>query len=49
MEKQEFFLLLPAIVYGVAIIDLLKVFSHEKNYWEMVAWGSLMMVYVVIV
>ena len=40
---------MPAIIYGVAIIDLVKVFSHKKNYLEMVAWGSLLMVYITIV
>ena len=49
MEKQEFFLLLPAIVYGVAVVDLLKIFRHKHSYWEMVAWGFMLMVYVVII
>jgi len=49
MEKQEFFLLLPAIVYGVAVVDLLKIFRHKRSYWEMVAWGFMMMVYVIII
>ena len=39
MSKQEFFLLIPAIIYGVAIVDLLKIFSHKENYFEMVGWG----------
>lgn len=43
MEKQEFFLLIPAIIYGVAIVDLLKIFSHKKNYIEMVGWGIFVM------
>ncbi len=49
MEKQEFFLLLPAIIYGVALIDLLKIFKGRKTYWEVVAWGSVFMVYIVII
>ena len=49
MEKQEFFLLLPAIIYGVALVDLLKVFKGRKTYWEVVAWGSVFMVYIVII
>ena len=44
MEKQEFFLLIPAIIYGVAIVDLLKIFSHKKNYIEMVGWGIFVMI-----
>lgn len=47
MEKQEFFLLIPAIIYGVAIVDLLKVFGHKKNYFELVGWGIFCMVAVV--
>ena len=39
---------MPAIIYGVAIVDLLKIFSHRKNYSEMVAWGLMLMVYVII-
>ena len=49
MEKQEFFLLIPAIIYGVALVDLLKVFKTRKTYWEVVAWGSVFMVYIVII
>jgi hypothetical protein len=37
VEKQEFFLLMPAIIYGVALIDLLKVFGDKKIYWELLA------------
>ena len=48
MDKQEFFLLIPAIIYGVALVDLLKVFKNKKTYWEVVAWGSLMMLFVII-
>lgn len=47
MDKQEFFLLIPAIIYGVAIIDLLKIFSHKKNYFEMVGWGIFVMMAVI--
>lgn len=43
MDKQEFLLLIPAIVYGVAIVDLLKVFKHKSMYWELVFWGILLM------
>ncbi len=43
MDKQEFLLLIPAIIYGVAIVDLLKVFKHKSLYWELVFWGTLLM------
>lgn len=47
MDKQEFFLLIPAIIYGVAIVDLLKIFNHRKNYIEMMGWGIYMMLAVI--
>lgn len=47
MEKQEFLLLIPAIIYGVAIVDLLKIFNHKQNYIEMVGWGIFIMVAVI--
>ena len=47
MDKQEFFLLIPAIIYGVAIVDLLKIFSHKNNYIEMVGWGIFVLLGVV--
>lgn len=48
MDKQEFFLLIPAIIYGVALVDLLKVYKTKKTYWEAVAWGTVMMGYIII-
>ncbi len=39
MDKQEFFLLIPGIIYGVAIVDLLKVFTHKNKSFELVGWG----------
>lgn len=47
MSKQEFFLLIPAIIYGVAIVDLLKVFGHRKNYIEIMGWGIYVMLAVI--
>ena len=47
MSKQEFFLLIPAIIYGVAIVDLLKIFNHRKNYIEMMGWGIFVMMSVI--
>jgi hypothetical protein len=47
MDKQEFLLLIPAIVYGVAIVDLLKIFSHKKNYIELVGWGLFVITLVI--
>ena len=39
MSKPEFILLIPGIVYGVALVDLLKIFRHKQTYWEVVGWG----------
>ena len=47
MDKQEFLLLIPAIIYGVAIVDLLKIFDHRKNYIEIVGWGLFTMMAVI--
>ena len=47
MDKQEFLLLIPAIIYGVAIVDLLKIFGHRKNYIEMVGWGVFIITLVI--
>lgn len=42
MSKQEFILLIPAIVYGVAIVELLKSFK-VTNYWELIYTGTWLM------
>ncbi|MGL1885412.1 MAG: hypothetical protein OCD76_02760 [Reichenbachiella sp.] len=49
MDKQEFFLLIPAIIYGVAIVDLMKIFRHKNNYWEIVAWGVYIFMVIIFV
>ena len=47
MDKQEYFLLIPAIIYGVAIIDVLQIFDTKKAYYEMVGWGLGILIAVV--
>ncbi|MFY0628179.1 MAG: hypothetical protein JXR07_17910 [Reichenbachiella sp.] len=47
MDKQEFFLIIPGVIYGVAIVDLLKVFEHKRNYFEIVGWGLTFMLGIV--
>ena len=49
MGKQALFMVLPAMVYGVAVVDLLKIFRHKNNYWEMLGWGIMLMMYIVII
>ena len=39
MSKSEFILLIPGIIYGVAMVDLLKIFRQARPYWEIVGWG----------
>jgi len=48
MDKIEFLLIIPAIIYGVAIVDLLKIFNHKKTYFELIGWGVLFLTAIVI-
>jgi len=48
MDKLEFLLIIPAIIYGVAIVDLLKIFNHKKSYFELVGWGIFLLIAIVI-
>lgn len=48
MDKIEFLLIIPAIIYGVAIVDLLKIFSHKKSYFELVGWGVFCLLAIII-
>ena len=41
--------MIPAIIYGVAFIDLLKIIQHKKNYWEVVTWGVYMFLLIIFV
>ena len=47
MDKEEFFLLIPAVIYGQALIDVLKVFHHKKTYWEIIAWGVILIISII--
>ena len=38
MSKSEFLLLIPAIMYGAGLIDLMKIFNR-KMYWELPLWA----------
>ena len=37
MSKSEFLLLIPGIIYGVGVVDLIKV-TFQKHYWEIYVW-----------
>jgi len=47
LDKEEFFLLIPAVIYGQALIDVLKVFHHKKTYWEIIAWGVMLIISII--
>ena len=47
MDKQEFLLLIPGIIYGVAIVDLLKIVQHKYNYWEVIFWGVMLLITII--
>ena len=48
MSKSEFILLIPGIIYGVALVDLLKIFRHKSTYWEVVSWGIIMIINLIV-
>ena len=39
MSKEEFLLIIPAVVFGIAVVDLNKIFNHKKGYYELIGWG----------
>ena len=49
MEKQEFLFLIPGIIYGSAIFDLLSIGRAKKLYWESVLWVILLFFSVVVI
>jgi hypothetical protein len=48
MNKSEFILLIPGIIYGVALVDLLKIFRHKNTYWEVTGWGVIMIINLIV-
>jgi hypothetical protein len=41
MSKSEFLLLIPGIIYGVGVVDLIKV-TFRKHYWEIYLWAIIL-------
>ena len=41
MSKSEFLLLIPGIIYGVGVVDLIKV-TFQKHYWEIYLWAIIL-------
>ncbi len=44
MDREEFFFLIPGVLYGIALFDLLSVFRAKKYYWESIAWAVILFV-----
>lgn len=49
MDKQEFLFLIPGIIYGTAIFDLLSISRAKKLYWESVLWVILLFFSVIVI
>ncbi|MCK5368914.1 MAG: hypothetical protein KAQ62_10190 [Cyclobacteriaceae bacterium] len=41
MSKSEFLLLIPGLIYGVGVVDLIKV-TFRLQYWEIYIWASIL-------
>jgi len=47
MSKAEFILLIPGILYGIALVDLLKIVRHGTKYWETIMWTFILFLVVI--
>lgn len=47
MSSIEFLLFIPGVIYGVGVVDLLKIFK-SKMYWEIIAWGIVLFLSLII-
>jgi len=41
MSKSEFLLLIPGLIYGVGLVELMRILNR-KMYWEIIAWSIVM-------
>lgn len=41
MSKSEFLLLIPGLIYGVGLVELMRILNR-KMYWEIIAWSLVM-------
>ena len=39
--KSEFLLLKPGIIYGIGVVDLIKL-TFQKHYWEIYIWTVIL-------
>lgn len=42
MDKEEFLFLIPGVLYGIAVFDLLSLVRNKKIYWESILWAALL-------
>lgn len=42
MSKDEFLFLIPGVIYGMVVFDLISLLRSKKYYWESLFWGALM-------
>ncbi|MBD79494.1 MAG: hypothetical protein CL840_11305 [Crocinitomicaceae bacterium] len=42
MDKEEFLFLIPGVLYGIAVFDLLSLVRNKKTYWESILWAMLL-------
>ncbi|MCB0480580.1 MAG: hypothetical protein KDC83_04065 [Flavobacteriales bacterium] len=42
MGKDEFLFLIPGVLYGIGIFDLLSLVRNKENYWENLLWATVM-------
>lgn len=42
MDKEEFLFLIPGVLYGIAVFDLLSLIRNKKPYWESQLWAGLL-------
>lgn len=47
MQNSEFLLFIPGVIYGVGVVDLLKIFRN-KMYWEIIAWGIVLFLILIV-
>jgi len=42
VDKDEFLFLIPGVLYGIAVFDLLSLVRNKKTYWESILWACLL-------
>ena len=47
MSKSEFLLLIPGLIYGVGLVELMRILNR-KMYWEIIAWSLIMFISLII-